>query len=58
MNENGFTPAALAERLESLFENTDVLKNAASCALIKDTPKIADSLVKTVLDVARERKEK
>ena len=58
MNENGFTPAALAERLESLFENTDVLKNAASCALIKDTTKIADSLVKVVLDTAREHKKK
>jgi len=58
MNESGFTPAALAERLESLFENTDVLKNAASCALIKDTAKIADYLAKTVLDTAREHKEK
>ncbi len=58
MNENGFTPAALAERLESLFENTDVLKNAASCALIKDTTKIADSLVNVVLDTAREHKKK
>jgi len=51
LKEDTLTSPILCARLISLFENPDVLNNAAACSLIKDSQNVAYNLSCTIIDV-------
>jgi UDP-N-acetylglucosamine--N-acetylmuramyl-(pentapeptide) pyrophosphoryl-undecaprenol N-acetylglucosamine transferase len=56
LKEDTLTAPTLCARLISLFENPDVLSNAAACALIKDRQNVAYNLSCTIMDLINDNK--
>ena len=54
LKEDTLTSPILCTRLINLFENPDVLNNAAACSLIKDSQNVAYNLSCTIIDVINE----